>query len=203
MTLKPLFLIAAIALTAPPVQAGFKCSSPLLDAGVRGLEKIFEPPYDVALTHIGGAIVEANMSKKLTKDGITKLTVAAPRLAAEKKLTAANAKFLKDTLNDRAQDSVPGWVSTVLGAFAPVAWVGISADVAIQLINGKGDAGRLSLANVAGTVGVGGTVSVHERVASDAKGVRKYIWMYSHTAKLNDVPITTLLGVCSADVVEG
>lgn len=97
--------------------------------------------------------------------------------------------------------SVPGWFSTAIGAFVPAAWVGVTADVMVQLVNKSGDAGRLSLANLAGTVGSGGNVAVVERVGKDKGGTQKFIWAYSHTANLNGKPTTSLLYACSADVV--
>lgn len=201
MTKHSLGMLIAASICAASAQAEFSCGGPLTETQVRGFEVLFKPAYSPALTKMGATVADGNFSKKLTAAQLKSLTVDKPIVAATATLGEAEAKFLKKALNDNAQSSVPGWFSTVIGAFVPQAWVGITADVMIQLINGKGDAGRLSLANIAGTVGPGGNVSVVERVGKDKNGVQKFIWAYSHTANLNGKPTTALLYACAADIV--
>ena len=83
---------------------------------------------------------------------------------------------------------------------APAAWIGVGADAMIQLINGSGSAGRVKLANLAGTVSEGGGVAAFERVTAGASGQLKFIWSYAYTADINGKSVTTLLSTCSADV---
>ena len=116
-------------------------------------------------------------------------------------LSAEHGTLLKGWLNANASESVPGWVSTAIGAVVPQAWVGLTADVFLQLVNNSGDAGRLQVANLAGTVSQGGTVAVLEQVAKNAAGARKFLWTYVYEANLNGKLITTPLKICSADVV--
>lgn len=185
-----------------PVFSAVKCESPLLDSDVDGLRVMFSPPYSPNLAHMGGPIADGNFARKLTKADMGRLKKDAPTLVASAKLSAPNAKLLKDTLNTRAQSQIPGWFSTAVGFLAPAAWMGTSADVLVQLINGAGDAGRLKLANVAGTVSEGGHVAVHERVANDSAGKLQFVWLLSYIAILNGKPTTALLSACRADVVE-
>jgi hypothetical protein len=104
-------------------------------------------------------------------------------------------------LNENASATVPGWVSTVTGIVVPQAWVGLGADVFLQLMNSNGDAGRLKVANLAGTVSKGGSVGVMERIADDSSAKPKFLWSYVYQANLNGQLITTPLTICSADVV--
>lgn len=194
-------MLIAGAICVSSAHADFSCGGPLTDEQVRGLEVMFKPAYSPALTKIGSTVANGNFSKRLTPAQVTSLTVDKPLVAATSVLNASQATFLKNALNDNATKSVPGWFSTFVGAFVPQAWVGITADVMIQLLNAQGDAGRLSLANIAGTVAPGGNVSVFERVSKDKSGAQKFIWAYSHTASLNGKPTTVLLFACAADVV--
>lgn len=182
--------------------AAFSCGGPLLDTDRAAFERMFVPEYGPALSHMGGPIASNNYAKKLEPSDFKRLVSPQPLVASSEKLTAAQAAHLKRTLNSRAQFQVPGWLSTVLGAVAPAAWVGLSADVTIQLLNGSGDAGRLALANVAGTVSEGGQITVFERVAADATGKPQFLWIYAYTAILNDKPTTAMLSACRADVVQ-
>jgi hypothetical protein len=174
----------------------------LLASDVEGLKVMFAPPYSPSLSHMGGPIANDNFARKLSKADKARLKKDAPTLVASAQLSKVNAKLLRDTLNSRAQSQIPGWFSTALGFLAPVAWVGTSADVLVQLINGAGDAGKLKLANVAGTVTEGGHVATHERVAQDSAGKLQFVWLMSYTAVLNGKPTTALLSACRADVVE-
>lgn len=201
MTRTWLWLLALGCIFAVPAHAEFSCGGVLTEIQMRGFDTLFKPAYSPALSQMGPTVANGNFSKKLTGAQLTSLTVDKPQVAASATLGQAEAKFLKDALNANAQSSVPGWISTFIGAFIPQAWVGVTADVMIQLINGSGDAGRLSLANIAGTVAVGGNVSVVQRVAKDNNGAQKFIWAYSHTANLNGKPTTVLLHACAADVV--
>ena len=201
MTPRTFSLLGTALMSAFSAHAAFTCNGPLTDAQASGFEHLFAQPYSPSLSKVGPTVSPDNFSKKLTAAQLATLSVPTPIVAASAVLDDAGAKFLKKALNDDAQLSVPGWFSTVIGAFVPQAWIGITADVMIQLLNGSGDAGRLSLSNLAGTVGPGGNVAVVERVAKSQGGGQKFIWAYSHTANLNGRPTTTLLYVCSADVV--
>ncbi|MER9695148.1 hypothetical protein NKJ16_24840 [Mesorhizobium sp. M0179] len=203
MKAKRILLVAACAslLAIGKSYAGFTCGGPLTDSQVEGFKTFFDPDFNPSLTHTGGAIAPENMSKVLSAAALKKIEVAEPVVAASTKLDDAGAKNLQGWLNANAGESIPGWFSTTLGIVAPAAWMGLAADVAIQLINSSGDAGRIKLANIAGTVSKGGFVGVLHRVAKDAQGKRSYIWNYAYTAELNGQKITFLLAVCSADVV--
>lgn len=195
-------LAGAGLLCASAAHAAFTCNGPLTQAQVAGFDTLFSPPYSPALSKVGPLVKPEHFAKKVTKQQIATLEVAKPLIAATATLGENGAKFLKDALNDNAQSSVPGWFSTVIGAVIPVAWIGSTADVMVQLLNSSGDAGRISLANLAGTVGNGGNVAVVHRIGKDAAGGRKYIWTYSYTANINGKPTTTLLYTCAADVIE-
>lgn len=162
---------------------------------------MFSPEYSPRLIHVGGAITEANMSKPLTKDELKTLQVRAPRITASSSLSAERATLLRGWLNENASATLPGWIATTTAIAVPQAWVGVTADVFIQLINGSGDAGRLKVANLAGTVSGGGMVGVTEQVANDSSGDPKFLWTYVYQASLNGRQITTPLAVCSADIV--
>lgn len=179
----------------------FFCNGPLKSSQVEGFETLFEPDFSPSLSHTGGSVAPENMAKMLSAVELVKLEVKSPIVAAEVKLNVANARTLKGWLNDNAAESVPGWFSTTLGIVAPNAWIGLAADVAVQLVNGAGDAGRIKLANIAGTVSEGGFVGVVHRVVNSAGGKRSYIWNYMYTAELNGKKIVFLLGGCEADVV--
>jgi hypothetical protein len=193
-------LLAVLWIVATPSHAAFTCGGPFLDAQRDGFAALFSPAYSPSLSHIGGAVAPANMSKKLTASQLQALAVDKPRVAATKTLTAANATWLKGTLNDLAQAEVPGWLSTVVGlATGPL--TGLLADTTVQLVNASGSAGRLKLSNLAGTVSAGGSVAVLERVAKDAAGKQQFLWLLTYTAVLNGNETTALLAACRADVV--
>jgi len=198
---KLLLLLLTIHLSFSTAHAAFTCGGSLTNDQIEGFKQLFATTYSPSLTKVGIAVTPDSFAKKITKEQLKVLEVDKPIVVASATLNDAGVKFLKKALNDNAQSSVPGWFSTVIGAFVPTAWIGITADVMVQLINGSGDAGRLSLANVAGTVGTGGHVAVVERVGKDKDGAQKFIWAYSHTANLNGKPTTSMLYVCSADVV--
>lgn len=181
--------------------AGSECSGALTEPQQQGFGEMFSPAYSAKLVHVGGAIAPKNMSKKLTSDEVKRLKVPGPIVVARYSLSADRAKLLKSWLNENASATLPSWISTTAGIVAPQAWVGLTADVFIQLINGAGDAGRLQVANIAGTVSEGGLVGVTEQVASDSSGKNKFLWTYIYQASLNGRLLTTPLTVCSADVV--
>lgn len=185
------------------IAAVYKCCGKSLN--VNGFSDQGQVRSDLCIrawSKVGPLVKPEHFAKKVTKQQIATLEVAKPLIAATATLGENGAKFLKDALNDNAQSSVPGWFSTVIGAVIPVAWIGSTADVMVQLLNSSGDAGRISLANLAGTVGNGGNVAVVHRIGKDAAGGRKYIWTYSYTANINGKPTTTLLYTCAADVIE-
>lgn len=187
---------------ACPAHAAFTCNGALTQAQIDGFSTFFVPTYSPGLSKVGPSVSPEHFSKKLTKDQLSTLTVNTPIVAATALLNKDQAKFLKTVLNDNAKSSVPGWFAAAVGAFVPSAWIGLSADLMTELVNGAGDAGRLNLANVAGTVSVGGNVAIVHRVAKDKAGARKFIWAYSYTATLNGKPTTTLLYACAANIVE-
>ena len=197
-----LCVAAAASVAVGNAVAAFSCGGPFLDADRAGFERMFAPAYGPALSHMGGPIAGNSWAKKLRPSDFKRLASPQPLVASSAKLTAPHAALLKKTLNDHAQFQVPGWLSTVLGAVAPAAWAGLSADVTIQLLNGSGDAGRLALANVAGTVSEGGQITVFERVTTDATGKSQFLWIYAYTAMLNNKPTTAMLSACRADVVQ-
>lgn len=182
--------------------AGFTCSGILTDSQQAGFKAMFTPAYSPALTHIGGRVEPANMSKKLDQTRLNLLKVKEPTVAAKYTLTESRAKILQDWLNANASATLPGWVSTVIGIAVPSAWVGISADAFLQLVNAQGDAGRLKVANIAGTVSTGGHVGVLEQVSPDKAGKLRFIYAYIYSYQLNGKQLTTPLTVCSADVVQ-
>ena len=182
------------------LRAETACSGALTDAQRRGFEALFSPAYSPSLTHTGGAITTANMAKLLTSADMKRLSVSKPIVVKNSTLSQQHATLLKGWLNANASATVPGWVSTTVGVAVPQAWVGLAADVFVQLMNGAGDAGRLSLANLAGTVSQGGAVGVTEQVAVDSSGSPKFLWSYIYQANLNGKLITSPLSVCSADV---
>ena len=194
-----LALICILGLGSPAAQAAFSCEGALTDAQLSGFERLFTPAYSPSLSKEGVTITSGDFSKKISQAQLQRLAVEKPIVAISATLDDVGAGFLRKALNENAQSSVPSWLSTAVGAFVPIHWVGISADVMLQLINGSGDAGRLSLANLAGTVGPGGNVAVVERVGKDKNGVQKFIWAYSYTAVLNGRPTTALLYACAAD----
>lgn len=160
--------------------------------------QMFSPAFSPSLIKNGATVAPENMYKPLTKADLKKLSVDTPIIVKQASLSKAHAKLLKGWLNDNASDEIPGWFTTALGIAIPVQLVGLAADVAVQLINGNGDAGRLKLANVAGTVSEGGKVGVLHRVTD---GGKKYIWSYMYTAELNKKFVTFMLQSCQADVL--
>lgn len=157
---------------------------------------MFARPYSLSLVNTGGG----NMAKRLTAAQIQSLRKY-PAPVATNTLSDTHATLLRKWLNENATDGVPGWVSTAIGIAAPAAWVGLGADVLSQAVNGSGDAGRLQMANLAGTVTQGGKVGVLEQVADDRSGRPKFMASYVYAALINNRQVTTLLAICSADVI--
>ena len=185
----------------PFAEADFSCQGTLRQGQRIGFEHMFSPPYSMSLVNTG--VGSINMSKRLTVAQLQTMRAAAnSRVVAIQILTDTHAKLLRDWLNENATDSVPGWVSTGISIAPVVGWVGLSAEALSQLVNASGDAGRLRVANLAGTVTQGGQVGVLEHVAKDQSGRSKFIVSYIYRAQLNNRQVDTLLASCSADVVE-
>jgi hypothetical protein len=194
-----LMFFCTLTLTSREAHAATSCSGVLTDPQQQGFKALFDPPYSPGLVLIGSPVSPANMFKQLSPTDLEKLSVAQPTTAVEVTLNDQQASDLKGWLNDDATSEIPGWVSTAIGVLAPEAWAGLSADVFIQLVNGSGDNGRLTAANIAGTVSAGGTVGVIEQV-SQLNGVNKFVWAYVYVATLNGKVISMPLVACSADI---
>ena len=194
-------LLVIMCLFSTSAMAGFSCGGILTDAQEEGFKAFFSPAYSPSLSHVGGQVAPENFSKKITKDELKRLQVKTPIVAVSYVLTDAHGALLKSWLNERATSTVPGWVSTVAGIAAPQAWIGISADVFLQLVNASGDVGRLQVANLAGTVSGGGRVGVLEQVAKKSDGKLIFLFSYVYNYELNGKKLTTPLRICGADVV--
>jgi hypothetical protein len=194
-------MMLVIAMTAAPhLRAAFSCSGILTDAQRSGFEHMFPNPYFPSLVLLSGPVAQGNMAKELMPDDLKRLSNAKPTVVRSVRLSAQHAILLKGWLNDNASATIPGWLSTSLGVLVPEAWVGLSADVFIQVLNGSGDAGRLTVANLAGTVSQGGIVGVTEQVTKDKSGTIKFVWTYVYQASLNQKIIEAPLSVCLSDV---
>lgn len=187
--------------TVNPANAKWSCSGVLTSPQESGFQHFFSPPFSPGLTNQGGRVADGNFSKVVDDQKLAQLSTDAPRVAASRQLDDANAKVLAGWLNENASATIPSWFATAIGIFIPAAWVGLSADIAVQLITSSGDAGRQKLANVAGTVSSGGRVAVTERIAKSSDGNLKYLWNFVYQARLNDKDLNFLLYSCSADVV--
>ena len=179
----------------------YSCTSVLSSSQDDAFPFFFNPKYTPSLNWLGGDVSKTNMVKRLTAADSKRLEVKTPVVVAQTTLNSAQAQRLRGWLNDNAGATVPGWTSTAVGLIVPQAWVGVAADVLMQLVNGSGDTGRLKLANLAGTVSAGGVVAVTEQVLPDKAGARKFVWSFLYQAKLNDKLVTTPLSVCVADTV--
>lgn len=182
-------------ITTQNAYAGFSCSGVLTDAQQQGFQALFNPPFSPGLVLIGSPVSPDNMFKQLSPTDLQNLSAAQPTTAIEVTLNDQQAADLKGWLNDDATSQIPGWLSTAIGVLVPQAWVGLSADVFIQLVNGSGDNGRLTAANIAGTVSAGGTVGVIEQV-SQLNGTNKFVWAYVYVATLNGKIISMPLAAC-------
>jgi hypothetical protein len=182
-------------------KAGFVCGGVLTDAQRAGFQTMFAPAYSPNLSHTGGAVAPANMSKKLSSTALKRLQTTEPVVAASHRLSASHATLLKGWLNDNAIATLPGWISTVIGVVAPAAWIGLAADVSLQLVNANGDTGRLKVANLAGTVSEGGEIGIFEQVAKDSQGKLKFLFTHVYVYELNGKRLMSPLSICSADVV--
>jgi hypothetical protein len=177
------------------------CSGVLNDNQAKGFETFFSPTYSPSLSTNGGPVTNATVVKRLSQDDMKRLSKKIPIVVQKVQLSDQNATDLKGWLNDNATTGVPGWVSTVAGIVAPSAWAGVSVDALFQLINGAGDAGQLTAANIAGTVSQGGWVGVTEQVNKTNSGDTKFVWTYLYQATLNGKLVTSPLRACSVDVV--
>ena len=177
------------------------CSGVLNEHQAKGFDTFFSPTYSPSLTSNGGPVTTVTLVKRLSQDDIKRLSKKIPIVVQKVQLSDQNATDLKGWLNDNATTGVPGWVSTVAGIVAPSEWAGVSVDVLFQLINGAGNAGQLTAANIAGTVSKGGWVGVTEQVNKTDSGDSKFVWTYLYQATLNGKLVTSPLRACSADVV--
>ena len=197
LTLACLFILLMV---ATPAHAGFSCSGVLTTSQQQGFKALFAPPYSPRLISTDSPTTPDTMFKPLSPTALKALSASQPTTAVKVTLDNQQATDLKGWLNQDASSQIPGWVSTAIGVLVPGAWVGLSADVFIQLANGSGDNGRLSAANIAGTVSAGGTVGVIEQV-SQLNGVNRFVWAYIYVATLNGKVISMPLTVCSADIL--
>lgn len=197
-------ILILLSLGCSSAHAAFSCQGALTQAQRDGFHQMFSPPYSPSLDKRGGGSMD--MVKRLDASRLQSLRKS-PAPVASQTLASAHAALLRKFLNENATDSVPGWVSTAIGGIGgivvPGAWVGLGADALSQMANGAGDAGRLQLANLAGTVTEGGKIGVIEQVADNRSGQPKFIYSYIYTgpAQINNKQVTSLLAICSADVL--
>ena len=196
-----LISLSILMIASENAYAGFSCSGVLTDAQQQGFQALFTPSFSPGLILRGSPVTPANMYKQLSEADLQSLSAADPTTAVQVTLNDQQASDLKGWLNDDATSQIPGWVSTAIGVLVPEAWVGLSADVFVQLVNGAGDNGRLTAANIAGTVSAGGTVGVIEQV-SQLNGTNKFVWAYIYEATLNGKIISMPLVACSADIAD-
>jgi hypothetical protein len=190
----------ALSITSVGAQA-FECRGPLSDAQANGFNFFFSPAYSPGLRHIGGRVTPENMKKPLKREELDRLATPNASAAATTTLTATQARILKGWLNENAQETVPSWVSTAVGIAAPAAWIGLSADMLLQAIDSSGSAGRIALANIAGTVSEGGKVAILHRITSYREGRPSYVWLYAYSATLNNQRLLFVLRTCQSEVV--
>src|SRR4051812_24405629 len=101
-------VVVAVLLVSECAWAAAACGvNPLTDAQMRGFEALFSPHYSPSLTHQGGRVSLANMSKQLTAADLTRLEVSSPTVVEEATLTAQQATTLKAWLNSNATATVP------------------------------------------------------------------------------------------------
>lgn len=194
-------LILGIVFALPKTaETATSCVSALSGTEQLLFEGFFSPVYQRNLTLIGTPVGPDNMFKRLSAAEVKRLSNATPTVSRQAKLSAQNATRLRNWLNAKAGASVPGWTSTAFGVMVSSSWVGVLADVCVDLYNSSGDAGRIQLANLAGTVTSGGIVGLTEQVAKDSLGRQKYVWSHLYQASLNNRIITTPLSMCWADV---
>lgn len=200
--LAAMYFVGTCALVGPTAAlANFSCGGILTDAQRRGFEAMFSPPYSPSLSKVGQAVEPASMAKKLTAAEQQTLRSKGPAQVAARSLSVDNARSLKGWLNENAATEIPGWVSTAAGIVAPTAWVGLSADMFVQLVNAANGQSKLKTANVAGTVSEGGQVGVLEHVAVGSDGKPRFIWTYVYKYVLNGQSLSTPLSICSSDIV--
>ncbi len=203
--MKPLSVVFGASLatiTYTGAIADFACNGALKSSQVAGFVTMFDPDFSPKLINISSISSSPNMVKRVTQQEYTALAVNRPLIAASTQLNATNADHLKAWLNENASAGIPSWFTTTLGLFIPNAWINITADVAVQLVNASGDAGRLQLANLAGNVSAGGYVGVAHVISKDKNGNDKYVWHHIYSFNLNDKSMTAILYSCSADVVK-
>jgi len=199
-------ILILLTLGCSSAHAAVNCQGALTQAQRAGFERMFSPPFSIpSLVPRGGGSID--LVRRLDASRLQSLSKS-PAPVASQTLTGAHAALLRKWLNENATDSVPGWVSAVIGTAAmviaaPPAWVGLGADALMQLGSGAGDAGRLQLANLAGTVTAEGKIGVIEQAADNLSGQPKLIFSYVYTgpAQVNNKQVTSLLAMCSVDVV--
>ena len=143
---------------------------------------------------------EIAASLNLSVMAVSKALRDAPDISVSTKAKVQAEARRLNYIPNRAAQNLRLRKSGLIGVVVPQAWVGLTADVFIQLMNGAGDAGRQKVANLAGTVSPGGAVGVTEQVAPDRSGTRKFIWTYIYQANLNGKLLTSPLTICSADI---
>lgn len=191
-------------LSAIPISslAAFSCGG-ILAPHESAWDQVFTPRYDARLSKL--TIATGEFSKQLTAQQQQALEKRGPFIAASTVLNAADAAMLKTTLNKSASVGVPNWLvsatANVGGVLVPGPWVGMSVEALAQLIASATADAQLKAANLAGTVTAGGKLAVVERVAKDAKGASRFIWVYIYQYTLNQQTYVAPLAVCSADVV--
>jgi hypothetical protein len=192
--------LVSMVLSSAIAWADYSCSGVLTSSQQEGFKALFSPSYSPSL-NIGDPTQPSTWKKVLIQDDLTRLKVDTPSVATTDTLSDQQASDLKGWLNDDASTTIPGWFSTVVTLAVPEAWVGLAADVFVQLVNAAGDNGRMTAANLAGTVTQGGVVGVTEQVANDSSGNLKFLWSYVYQAQINGHQVVSPLNVCSADAV--
>ena len=108
--------------------------------------------------------------------------------------------ILAKMLNKNAGKSVPTWFSTAAGLAIPQAWIGLTIDVASNLIDTSGENKRIFAANVAGKVSRGGVIGIVEQTIKSGKKSGIFSWKYVYVAELNKQKQWILLHECKADI---
>ena len=192
-------------------RANSTCSSVLTADQLHALDGMVFPAYPYS-AHLSDAVdgdAAQGAVKRLTRIEIAKLrgAIVHPFIGPVRDVQSqANIAALKAWLNANPSAKLPAWdaaaaESDMPSAWVPRAWIGRTADDFLHLMKESGNAGPMTARTLGAPTTRGRILGVTQHIAGDSSGHDMFLWSYIYRATVSGQLITTLLGICQADLV--
>jgi hypothetical protein len=204
-------LILAITLgVASGAQAHSSCSSALTADQLHELDLMLLPahPFSAHLNVAMDAEAAQGAVRRLTRADIERLrgAIARPYVGSVANVRPEQDTALKAWFRLNPVALFPAWdataaISDMPSVWVPREWIGQTANSFVQLVKVSGNVGPIKAATLGSSTTRGRTLGVTQHIAADSAGHDMFLWSYIYRATVDGRLITTLLGICQADVV--